>query len=155
MSRGARQFESSDQLPASDGVTVNETTSDVRVAIVTTIPNSARKRPVIPGRNAIGKKTTTSTSVMTIAAPPISLLPRRRRARRFAALEVTFDVFEYDDRVVDQNPDDERHRQERDGVDVKPPSFIAKSVTKSDVGIATITTSELRQSARRRASRRR
>ena len=34
MMRGGRQLESSDQLPASDGVTVNETASEVSVAIV-------------------------------------------------------------------------------------------------------------------------
>ena len=43
MSFGALQFESSDQLPASDGVTVNETQSDVRVAITTTSANSREK----------------------------------------------------------------------------------------------------------------
>jgi len=73
---GGRQVESSDQLPASDGVTVNETKSEVRVAIVTTRPNSAKKRPIWPGRNAIGRNTTTSTSVITTAAGPISARPK-------------------------------------------------------------------------------
>ena len=76
ITRGGRQFESSDQLPASEGVTVNDTASEVSVAITTTTPNSARKRPTMPGRNAIGRKTTTSTSVITTAAAPISLRPR-------------------------------------------------------------------------------
>ena len=76
MKPGARQLERSDQLPASDGVMVNDTKSEVSVAITTTIPNSLRKRPVMPGRNASGKNTTTSTSVITIAAAPISLRPR-------------------------------------------------------------------------------
>ncbi len=76
MKRGAVQLERNDQLPASDGVIVNDTTSEVSVAITTTMPNSLRKRPVMPGKNASGKKTTTSTSVMTMAAEPISLRPR-------------------------------------------------------------------------------
>ena len=63
------------QRPASDGVTVNETNSDVSVATVTTKPNSLKKRPTEPGRNEIGRNTTTSTNVMTIAASPISLRP--------------------------------------------------------------------------------
>ncbi len=45
MMRGGFQFESSDQLPESDGVMVKETKSEVKVAIVTTMPNSPRKRP--------------------------------------------------------------------------------------------------------------
>ncbi len=69
-------MESSDQLPASAGVIVNETNSEVKVAIVTTTPNSLKNRPVWPGKNAIGRKTTTSTKVITIAATPISLRPR-------------------------------------------------------------------------------
>ena len=67
--------ESSAQRPASDGVTVNDTNSDVSVATVTTRPNSRKNSPTEPGKNEIGKKTTTSTSVMTIAATPISSRP--------------------------------------------------------------------------------
>ena len=69
------QVESSAQRPASDGVTVNDTNSDVSVATVTTKPNSRKNRPTEPGRNEIGRNTTTSTSVMTIAATPISSRP--------------------------------------------------------------------------------
>jgi hypothetical protein len=69
------QVESSAQRPASVGVTVNETKSEVSVATVTTSPNSRKKSPTEPGKNEIGRKTTTSTSVMTIAATPISLRP--------------------------------------------------------------------------------
>ncbi len=56
-------------------MTVNDTKSDVRVAIDTTIPNSASCTPTCPPAKAIGKNTTTSTIVITIAAVPISLRP--------------------------------------------------------------------------------
>src|SRR5215469_5173670 len=59
-----RPFESNAQLPASAGVMVNETASDASVAVTTTSANSDKKRPTMPGKYAIGKNTTTSTSVM-------------------------------------------------------------------------------------------
>ena len=63
------------QLAASDGVIVKQTKSEVSVEMTTTTPNSARLRPTWLWMNAIGKNTTTSTSVMTIAATPISVRP--------------------------------------------------------------------------------
>ncbi len=72
---GAFQRESSDQFPASDGVMVNEMQSEVKVATTTTSANSDRNFPTVPGRNAIGRKTTTSTSVITTAAGPICVRP--------------------------------------------------------------------------------
>src|SRR5579883_1244792 len=69
---GACHLECSDQIPASPGVTVKEMRSEVRVETVTTIPNSASSRPIGPCKNAIGRKTTTSTSVRTTVAVPIS-----------------------------------------------------------------------------------
>ena len=70
-----RHAECSDHRPASVGVTVNETKSEVSVAAVTTRPNSRSESPTVPGRNESGRKTTTSTSVITIAATPISFRP--------------------------------------------------------------------------------
>src|ERR1700680_2952039 len=76
MSDHGFHVESRAQRPASAGVTVNETHSDVSVATVTTRPNSRKNSPTDPGKNEIGRKTTTSTKVITIAATPISLRPR-------------------------------------------------------------------------------
>ena len=73
--RRVRLLESSDQLPASAGVIVNETSSDDSVATTTTSANSPKNLPTMPGRKAMGKNTTTSTSVMTMAARPISSRP--------------------------------------------------------------------------------
>ena len=64
-----------DQRAASIGVSVNETNSENSVATTTTTPNSFMNLPTIPERNAIGRNTTTSTSVIATAAPPISLRP--------------------------------------------------------------------------------
>ena len=72
---GAFQLREQRPVPASAGVIVNEIASDVSVAVTTTSANSERNLPTIPGRNAIGRKTTTSTSVMTIAAGPICVRP--------------------------------------------------------------------------------
>ena len=69
------QRERSAHRPASVGVTVKETKREVSVEMTTTIANSERLRPTCPWMNAIGRKTTTSTSVMTTAAAPISIRP--------------------------------------------------------------------------------
>jgi len=64
-----------DQRAASIGVSVNETSSENSVATTTTTPNSTMYLPTMPERNAIGKNTTTSTSVIATAALPISPRP--------------------------------------------------------------------------------
>src|ERR1700681_4831585 len=64
-----------DHRPARSGVSVNETNSEKSVATTITTPNSFMYLPTIPERNAIGKKTTTSTSVIVLAAWPISVRP--------------------------------------------------------------------------------
>ncbi len=51
--------------------------SENSVAIATVIPNWRKNCPVMPPMNAIGTKTTTSTSVIVIAARPISVRPLR------------------------------------------------------------------------------
>ena len=75
MKNGGFQFDFSAHRPASVGVTVNETNSDVSVEMTTTSANSTRLRPTCPPMNAIGKNTTTSTSVIATAAAPISSRP--------------------------------------------------------------------------------
>ena len=118
MGFGGFHVESSDQLPASDGVTVNEMKSDVSVAVTTTSANSERKRPTVPGRKAIGKNTTTSTKVITIAAGPICERPLI--AASFGGSPprmMALDILEHDDRIVDEDPDDQRHREQRNRVD--------------------------------------
>src|SRR5581483_7265236 len=55
MKRHGRHVERSAQRPASVGLTVNETNSEVRVATVTTKPNSRKNRPTEPGKNEIGR----------------------------------------------------------------------------------------------------
>src|ERR1700694_815565 len=63
------------QRPASVGVTVKDVHSEVHVATTTTKANSERNLPTTPGKKAIGRNTTTSTNVITIAAKPISERP--------------------------------------------------------------------------------
>src|SRR5207248_10898844 len=60
---------------ASIGVSVKLTKSERSVEMTTVRPNSRRIFPASPETSEIGKKTTTSTSVIAIAAKPISFLP--------------------------------------------------------------------------------
>ena len=71
---GLRRF--TDQRPASNGVSVNDTSSEKSVATTMTKPNSRMYWPMMPVKNAIGVKTTTSTKVIVIAALPISVRPK-------------------------------------------------------------------------------
>src|ERR1700744_6006129 len=110
------QVESSAQRPASVGVTVNETNSEVSVATVTTRPNSRKNSPTEPGRNEIGRKTNTPNHGNKHDPPRHpDLEPPADRGLRgpFAAPEMPLDVLQHDDRVVDQDADDQRHRQQR------------------------------------------
>ena len=145
-----RQFESSAQRPARLGVTVNETNSEVSVATVTTKPNSRRNRPTAPGRNEIGRKTTTSTSVMTIAATPISVRPltaasvgdspRSKWRSTFSSTTIESSTRIPMISVIAKSETVSR---------VKWASFIAARVTNSEDGIAIITTTALRHERRK------
>src|SRR5690554_5699063 len=59
-------------LEAKSGVTVNETSNDIRVENATTIENAFSRLDTIPSTNAIGKNTTTITRVIDVTESPIS-----------------------------------------------------------------------------------
>ncbi len=148
--RGALCAESSDQFPASAGVTVNETASDVSVATTTTSPNSERKRPVTPGKKEIGKNTTTSTSVMTMAAAPISVRPSR--AAVFGASPFSKCRFAFSKTTIESSTRIPMHSVIASSEIVSIVKFarrITKSVVSKDVGIAIITTIALRHERRK------
>ena len=65
----------------SSGVTVKDTSSDRSVAHTTVSPNSRKNWPTMSVMKAMGAKTTTSQSVMAIAARAISLRPFTAAAR--------------------------------------------------------------------------
>ena len=111
-------------MPARAGVIVNEIQSEVSVATTTTSANSERNCPTVPGRNAIGKKDDDvderdHDGGGADLRPPFD----RRFTRRLAVIVVPLDVFEHDDRIVDQDPDDQRHRKQRDRVDREVDGF--------------------------------
>ncbi|MDA0301521.1 MAG: hypothetical protein O2822_03265 [Chloroflexi bacterium] len=60
---------------ASNGVSVNDTSSDTSVAAAIVKPNSLKNPPIWPLTSPVGANTTTSTSVIAIAARPISARP--------------------------------------------------------------------------------
>ena len=60
---------------ASIGVRVNDTSSENSVAATIVRPNSRNSWPMLPDMNATGAYTTTSVSVMAMAASPISERP--------------------------------------------------------------------------------
>src|SRR5471030_74687 len=146
------QCDKSAQRPASDGVTVNDTNSDVSVATVTTRPNSRKNKTTEPGKNEIGKNTTTSTSVITIAATPISFRPltaaslggspRSKWRSTFSRTTIESSTRMPIMRVIAKS----------DTVSsVKCASFIAPRVTSSDDGIAIITTIALRHERKKKS----
>jgi len=88
--------------------------------------------------------------VITIAADPISLAAEDGRgARTLTVVVVPLDVFEDHDRIVNQDADDQRHREQQTVSIVKFSSFIAKERHQQRGGIATITTSALRHERRK------
>ena len=152
MSAGGRQCPCSAQFPASDGVIVNETNSEVSVEITTTTPNSARFRPTWPCRNAIGRKTTTSTSVMTIAASPISFRPETAAACGACPSSKCRSMFSRTTVESSTRIPTTRVIPSSEIVSiVRPISFMTNKATHSDAGIATRTTIMLRHEPRKKS----
>ena len=63
-----------------------------------------RKRiPVVPGKNATGTNTATSTSDVAMTAPVTSFMAAEAALERalLALLNVTFDIFNHNNHVVD------------------------------------------------------
>ena len=108
---------------------------------------------MVPDMKAIGAKTTTSTSVIAMAAMPISLRPLIAASLRLLAqLEVAEDVLQHHDRVVDQHADHQHQRHQAMTFRVKPRISIARKVVISDVGIAHSTIIVLRKVCRKTAA---
>ena len=85
-------------------------------------PNEFRKRPITPWMNATGTKITTSESVVALTARPTSAVAALAAA---IGLHVLFfdeaeDVLQHHDRVVDNDADRQREREQRHRLSVKP-----------------------------------
>ncbi len=138
-----------DHFAASIGVSVNETNSENSVATVTTMPNSCMYLPTNPLRNASGRNTTTSTSVIAIAALPISVRPliaaspgdcpmsRCRVMFSSTTIESSTRMPMMSERPISDTLSS-----------VSPITRITTNVASSDDGIAIITTTALRQACR-------
>ncbi len=64
------------------GVSERATNPEIRTATATVSPNSLKRRPTVPCRNATGMKTATSEIVVAMIAKPISLAPSSAPRRR-------------------------------------------------------------------------
>jgi hypothetical protein len=62
-------------LDDNHGIIVNEATNDNKVDIITVTQNCVMILETSPELNAIGKNTTTITSVIDTTVPPISAVP--------------------------------------------------------------------------------
>ena len=138
-----------DHFAASTGVSVNETSSENSVATVTTMPNSCMYLPTNPLRNASGKNTTTSTSVIAIAAPPISVRPLIAASPGdcpMSRCRVMFSstTIESSTRIpmISESPISETLSS------VRPMMRMTTNVASSEDGIAIITTAALRHACR-------
>ena len=95
------------------GVSVNETTSETRIATATVTPKLLKKRPTCPSMNATGRKITTSEKRRRQhrEADLAGRLARRLAGADALLLHVAEDVLEHDDRVVDDDADGQDQRR--------------------------------------------
>jgi len=91
------------------GVSVKLTSIDIRMATAVVTPKLKKNRPTRPLMNAIGRKMTTSESVVATTASAISFVAPRAASQGAHALffHPAEDVLVHDDGVVD----DDAHRQ--------------------------------------------
>ena len=94
------------------------TTSEKNTAIAAVQPNWTKNLPGTPLMNAVGRNTAISVKVVAITARPISSAASIAACvGRLAHAQVAHDVLDLDDRVVDQDADHQRQRQQRHDVE--------------------------------------
>ena len=97
------------------GVVVNEIASDTRIAIDSVTANSRNRRPTMPPISRIGRNTAISDRLMETTVKPTSLRALQGGLKaRHAFLDMAGDVFQHDDRVVDDEAggDGQRHQRQ-------------------------------------------
>ena len=106
---------------ASIGVRVSETKVDARIETVTTMANSLKILPMTPPISSTGMNTATSEIEIAMMVKPISREPLSAASNGLSSLflGVADDVFQHDDRVVDDEADRQRQRHQRNIVDGK------------------------------------
>ncbi len=137
------------------GVTVKDTRSDSRVAHTTVSPNCRKNCPTRSVMNAMGANTTTSHSVMAMAAMAISRLPWIDAVRRSSPRCVWRSMFsrttmESSTRMPMHRPNAMRETM----LSVKWNAHIAKNVPTREMGIAISTMSDDLHRRRKRKSTR-
>ena len=102
------------------GVSVIDTTPEMRIAAVIVTANSRNSRPRMPPMNRIGMNTAASDVVIVRIVKPISFEPLSAAVEPvFAVLDVAHDVLEHHDRVVHDEADREDQRHHRQVVEAE------------------------------------
>ncbi len=96
------------------GDSVSATNADTAIVIVRVIANSRNSRPTMPPISSSGMNTATSEMLIDRIVKPIS--PRAlegRLQRRQPRLDVTVDVLQHHDGIVDHEADRDGQRHQR------------------------------------------
>ncbi len=99
------------------GVTVNETTPDIRITTVTVTANSRNRRPMIPSISRIGINTAMSETVMEMMVKPhFAGAVDGRLPGRLTLFDVTHHILDDDNRIVDHESHRNGHAHQGDVV---------------------------------------
>ena len=103
------------------GVSVSDTTAEIRIATASVIANSRNSRPTTSPMKSSGISTATSEKVSEMMVKPICCGALQRRLRgRLAFLDVARDVLDHHDRVVHDEAGRDGERHQREIVDAEP-----------------------------------
>ena len=93
---------------------VSETTSEIMIATDKVTANSRNSRPTMPPISRIGTKTAISERLIDSTVKATSRAPCSAASHpRHPGLDVPGDVFEHDDRIVDDKAGRDRQRHQR------------------------------------------
>ncbi len=100
------------------GVSVSDTTAEIRIDTASVIANSRNRRPTTSPMNSSGISTAISENVSEMIVKPICSAPFSAACERLlAAFDVARDVLDHHDRVVDDEAGRDRQRHQREVVD--------------------------------------
>ena len=106
----------------SAGVRVSALKAEIAIENAMVSANWRNRMPVVPGKNATGTNTATSTSDVAMTAPATSFMASGAALweSRLAFLNVALDVFDHHDGVIHHQSGGQRDAEQRQRIDRKP-----------------------------------
>lgn len=99
------------------GVSVSDTTAEIKIATASVTANSRNNRPTISPINSSGISTAIRENVNEMIVKPISPAPLRAAVSGFSLFDIARNILDNHNRVIDHKPRGDGQRHQRQVID--------------------------------------